>query len=294
MGPLTAALVGGGMGMGIGSLFGGGGNEKPMLLMTPEQKEAYKTLLPALTAKGEEFATVGSEPYTGQMTAPMSQYETMGLKRLGEYLDTPMPTQSNLFGMTTDELEKTLEGREYDPMTGPYYEAYRTNIMRELNQAKDRIAARSSARDAFFGGGRLDQEREVEEGAMGSMANVLGQLYEKERMNRLNAVPLALNQMGWAENLPVSRIAASQQFGGLPRQIEQQELTARYQDFIRQLTNMGMNMQAAVGMATSHPDYWMPQPADYSGIGQGLGSLAMLGMMGGGGVPMIPAFGGLG
>jgi len=260
-----------------------GKDEKPKLLMTPEQKKAYSTLLPSLTAKGKEFATVGSEPYPGQMTAPMSQYETMGLKGLGEYLDTPMPTESNLFGMTTDELEKTLEGREYDPITGPYFQAYRTNMMRELNQAKDRIAARSSSRDAFFGGGRLDQEREVEEGAMGSMAQVLGQLFEKERMNRLNAVPMALNQMGWAENVPVSRIATSQQFGGLPRQIEQAEYTARYQDFVRQLTNMGMTMQAAVGMATSNPQYWMPQPADYSGIGQGLGSLAMLASMGGGG-----------
>ena len=262
---------------------GQGGNDKPKLLMTPEQKEAYKVLLPSLTAKGKEFAEVGSQPYPGQMTAPMSQYETMGLKGLGEYLDTPMPTQSNMFGLTTDELEKTIEGREYDPITGPYYEAYRTNIMRELDQAKDRIAARSSSRDAFFGGGRLDQEREVEEGAMGSMAQVLGGLFENERQRRLNAVPMALNQMGWAENVPVSRIATSQQFGALPRQIEQQELTARYQDFVKQLTNMGMSMQAAVDMATSNPQYWMPQPADYSGIGKGLGSLAMLAMMGGGG-----------
>lgn len=292
--PLAALAIGGGLGLSAGSLLGGKDDEKPRLLMLPEQKEAYKTLLPSLTAEGKKFATIGSEPYTGQMTAPMSEYETMGLKGLGEYLDTPSPTESNLFGMTTDELEKTLEGREYDPITGPYFEAYRTNMMRELDQAKDRIAARSSSRDMFFGGGRLDQEREVEEGAMGSMAQVLGELFEKERMNRLNAVPMALNQMGWAENVPQSRIQASQVLGALPRQIEQQELTARYQDFIRQLTNMGMSMQAAVGMATSNPQYWMPQPQDLSGIGQGLGSLAMLAMMGGGGggggggVGMVP------
>lgn len=256
--------------------------EKPELLMTPEQRAAYSKLLPSLTAKGKEFVDVSGKPYGGQMTAPMSEYETMGLKGLGEYLSEPLPTESNLFGMTTEELENTLSGKTYDPATGPYYEAYRTNVMRELKQAKDRIAARSSGRDQFFGGGRMDQEREVEEGAMGSMAQTLGSLYENERMNRLNAVPMALNQMGWAENVPQSRIAASQALGALPRQIEQAELTARYQDFVRQLQDMGMSLQAAVGMATSKPEYWMPEPADTSWMGNTATSLAMMSMMGGG------------
>jgi len=281
MDPLTVGLLGAGAGAGLSSLFGK--KEKPKLLMLPEQIEAYRSLLPSLTAKGREFIDVSGQPYGGQMTAPMSEYETMGLKGLGEYLSEPLPTESNLFGMTTEELENTLSGKTYDPATGPYYEAYRTNVMRELQQAKDRIAARSSGRDAFFGGGRLEQEREVEEGAMGSMAQVLGQLYENERMNRLNAVPMALNQMGWAENVPQSRVAASQALGTLPRQIEQDELTARYQDFVRQLQDMGYSLQQAVGMATSKPEYWMPEPANTSGMASGLGSLAMLAMMGGGG-----------
>ena len=279
--PLVPLAIGAGAGAGLSSLFGK--KEKPKLLMLPEQRAAYSSLLPSLTAKGMEFVDVAGQPFGGQMTAPMSEYETMGLKGLGEYLSEPLPTESNLFGMTTEELENTLSGKTDDPATGPYYEAYRTKVMREMQQAKDRIAARSSGRDAFFGGGRMDQEREVEEGAMGSLAQVLGRLFENERMNRLNAVPMALNQMGWAENVPQSRIAASQALGALPRQIEQAELTARYQDFVRQLQDMGMSLQAAVGLATSKPEYWMPQPADTSGMASGLGSLAMLAMMGGGG-----------
>jgi len=287
MEPLTAGLIGAGAGAGLSSLFGGG-SKKPKLLMLPEQRAAYQNLLPAATQKGMEFMQIGTQPYSGDLTAPMSEYETMGLGTLGEYLSSPMPTESNLFGLSQAELEKTLGGKEYDPASGPYYEAYRTNIMRELQQAKDRIAARASGRDALFGGGRMDQERQVEEGAMGSLSQVLGQLFENERARRLETVPLALQTMGWAEQVPQARVAASQEYGDLPRLIQQAELTARYQDFVRQLESMGMSLQAAISLATNKPEYWMPQPADTSGMASGMGNLAMLAMLGGGGAG-VPA-----
>ena len=251
----------------------------PKLLQSPSQVELGGKMVGPLGNKGVEFLDKGTAPYAGDMTAPLSEQEVTGLKSLGEYLDSPSPVDSNLFGMTTDELEKTLEGTHYDPATGPYYQAYRTSVMRELKQAKDRLAARSSARDNFFGGGRLDQERELEEGAVGNLTQTLGQLTAAERQNRLNAIPTALNQMGWAENLPLSRIGASQQYGSLPRQVEQQELNVRYQDFVRQLQNMGVSMQAAVGIATGNPQYWMPTPPDNIGMASGIGSLAYMAMM---------------
>jgi len=251
-------------------------NKKPKLLMLPEQYQAYQSLLPAATEAGRQLTTVGIQPYARELTAPLSEYESLGLKGLGEYLTSPLPTEGKLFGLSGAELEKTLGGTYYDPATGPYYEAYRTNVMRQLQQAKDRIAHRTSGADAFFGGGRLGQEREFEEGAMGSLAQVLGQLYEAERQRRLETVPLALQTMGWAEQIPQSRIAASQQFGALPRLIDQAELTARYQDFIRQLQMMGKSLDEAVALAKSMPEYWMPQPADTTGMANALGQAALL------------------
>jgi len=281
MDPLTAGLIGASAGAGLSSLFGK--NKKPKLLMLPEQYQAYQSLLPAATEAGRQLTTVGIQPYARELTAPLSEYESLGLKGLGEYLTSPLPTEGKLFGLSGAELEKTLGGTYYDPATGPYYEAYRTNVMRQLQQAKDRIAHRTSGADAFFGGGRLGQEREFEEGAMGSLAQVLGQLYEAERQRRLETVPLALQTMGWGEDILKNRIAASQELGGLTRWIEQADLTRRYDDFLRQLQNMGMSMQAAVNMATSRPEYWMPQPADTTGMANALGQAALLAMLSGGG-----------
>jgi len=291
MDPLTMGLVAGGVSGGLSSILGGK-KKKPKLLMLPEQLQAYSKLLPGLTAKGGEFINVAGQPYTGQMTAPMSEYEELGLKSLGDMLKQPMPTESKLFGLTSEELEKTMGGKEYDPSSGQYYEAFRTNLMRELQQAKDRIAQRSSARDAYFGGGRMQQEREVEEGAMGSLAQELGRLYEAERTRRLGAVPLSLQQMGWAEQVPMQRVAAAEELGALPRLIEQADLSARYSDFLRTLQELGMSLQEAVQMAAMKPEYWAPAPSDTSGLTSGMGNLALLmalqggGQGGGGGIPM--------
>lgn len=293
MDPLTAALLGASAGAGISSLLGGK-DKKPKLLMMPEQIKAYSSLLPSLTAKGGQYINVAGQPYQGELTAPLSEYEELGLKSLGDILRQPMPTTSNLFGLTTEELEKTLGGKEYEPTEGPYYEAVRTNLMRELQQAKDRIAQRSSARDAFFGGGRLQQEREVEEGALGRLAQVLGEIYERERTRKLETIPLALQQMGWAEQIPMQRVAAAEQLGALPRQIEQQELVARYQDFIRQMQELGATLQGAVQMAAMNPQYWASAPSDTSGLTSGMGNLALLLAMqgggGGGGGAGLPSF----
>jgi hypothetical protein len=274
--PFTAAVIGGGISGGLSGLFG---KKKPKLLMLPEQREAYRTLLPAAIDKGRDFMQVGTEPYTGERVAPMSEYEDIGLGTLGDYLSSPLPTESSLYGLSAGELEKTLAGKEYDPATGPFYEAYRTNVMRDLQKLTDAIRQRAAGAGgrSVFAGGPVQEEREAALAGHANLAEVLGRMYEGERARRLGTVPLALQTMGWAEQVPQARVAASQQYGALPRMIEQAELDARYQDFIRQLQNMGMSLQAAVGLATSKPEYWMPQPPDMSG----LGDLAMLAMLGG-------------
>lgn len=240
--------IGSPIGGDIANLFNRDPMEAPKRLQEPWQIEMQQYLAGLSKTGAGEAITKAGTAYPGSLT---TSYEDIGLGTLGEYLSSPLPTESNLFGLSSAELEKTLSGKEYDPATGPYYEAYRTNIMRELQQAKDRIAARSSSRDAFFGGGRLDQEREVEEGAMGSMAQELGRLYEGERARRLNAVPTALQTMGWAEQVPQGRVAASQEYGGL-------EFQRGYSEYVRQLASLGIPLEMASKLAMYAPEYYQP------------------------------------
>lgn len=193
------------------------------------------------------------EPYQGPLTAALSEFEEAGLMGLGEYLQSPIGTEGILYQSAEDEILKTLQGEAYDPASGPYYQAYRNQIMRELEEAKDRLAARASAGDKFFGGGRIATEGEMEESALGQLAVTLGGMAERERERRLGAVPRALEMTQYGEVAPVQRMATAFQFGQLPRLIEQAEMDAEYQEWIRALNDLGIALDTATGLATYQP-----------------------------------------
>jgi len=200
-----------------------------------------------------ERLRLAGTPYQGPLVAALSEFEETGLAGLKDWLGGELPTEGTLFKSAADEIQKTLSGEAYDPVHGEYYQAYRTQVMRELEEAKDRLAARASAGDKLFGGGRIATEGEMEESAVGQMAVTLGQLQERERERRLGAVGQALEFTRYGEEAPEQRVRASQLYGALPREIEQAEMDAEYQEWMRQLNDLGISLDVATGLATYQP-----------------------------------------
>jgi hypothetical protein len=264
--------------------FGGGGSTKQTTTYTlgPEGQQLYQAAAPGAA---ERLARAG-EAYTGELTAGLSKEEQTGLATLDEYLASAPSTESPLYKAGVSELQKTLGGEEYDPIGGAYYQAYRNQVMRELQDAKDRLAASTSARDKFFGGGRIKETSELEEGALGNLQTVLAQLYENERTRRLGAVPEALSYAQYGELVPMGRVAAAEQYGALPREVEQAGLSAKYTEWLRQLSDLGIPLDTALALAsktgTSTSAGTMEQGTNWGNIaGMGL-MLALMGGLGGG------------
>ncbi|MGD8787713.1 MAG: hypothetical protein PVJ60_09835 [Phycisphaerales bacterium] len=226
---------------------------KPLIL--PEQRSFLKTGLAESTPGAVERLRRSGEAYPGELSAPMSGFERKGLDTLEDWLGSSMPTESKLYGLGGQEYERTLGSDYYDPSEGKYYQAYREAVMRELKEAKDRLAARTSASDKFYSGGRVAGEAELEETAVGDLALVLGQLAERERERRLGTVPAALDFLTTGEAYPMARVAASQEYGGLPRELEQAGLDREYNEYIRQMQDLGIPLQTAVALATYKPDW---------------------------------------
>jgi hypothetical protein len=258
----------------LDSIFGRDKKEAPVSLMTPEQQRTQKNLLNKAGPIAESSMSRYGQPYPGELT---TKYEQQGLKTLGDYLSSPTPTESPLYQGAAGELERTLSG-DYDPVGSQYYQSYRTAVMRELQEAKDRLANEKAASEKLFGGGMNTESRELEEGAVGDLAVILGQMFENERNRKLQAVPLAQSLMGAGEGMTQARIGASQSLGGL-------EFQREYGDYIRQLQESGIPLETAINLATTKNEYYQPgyEPSFFEraispilqagamGVGAGLG-----------------------
>ena len=86
---------------------------------------------------------------------------------------------------------------------------------------------------------------------MTDLAQVLGQLFERERSRRLEAVPLAADFLGAGEQMTTGRVAASQQLGALP-------FTREYNEFLRQTEELGIPLEVALQLITKSNEYYEP------------------------------------
>ena len=251
--------------MGLGDIFGGGGSDKPKLLEPAWQTSLRKTLSEAAEPGALERINRAGEPYPGDLTAALSGLEGQGYEGLEAYLNSSPSTDSDLFQSAKGELMKTLGGG-YDPGESKYYKAYKTNLMRELQEAKDRLNASTSSREKYFGGGRVAVTGELEEDATGQLAQILGQIYENERVRRLGAVPEAMRMATYEEMAPLSRIEAALGYGEHQRGYEQEGLNREYSEWQRQLTDLGIPLDVALDLAKYRPDMYYPTYANKPGL----------------------------
>lgn len=279
-------------------LFGGSKSEDPQILEAfPGQSNLLSQLGKASTPKGLEAIGLAGQPTQGPLLAPLSQFQQQGLGNIGDVLNRPLVTESPLFQQGQKAISGALEG--FDPFKDLRFKALQTNLARELTKAKDRIAARTSSKDAFFGGGRIDQEREIEEAALGQQATLAGQLEGQSRQLQLQAVPFAQQFATLTGEEPRSRLQ-DQLFGlgAAPRGFAQEDITAQQNErnrILQELTNIGLN----TGLQTSmfKPDFFTPSfgPSPFSQIA-GIAPTALEFAATGGGIGNLLAsiFGGTG
>lgn len=247
------------------NLFGSKKKLGREILQEPYQIKGRKDIFEAAKPGALERLKRSGTTYPGQQIAGLSEFELQGLGTLGDYLESDMPTEGELFQAGKGELLKTLQGG-YDPGESDYYKAFEKHKLRLLQEAKDRLAATTSARDKYFGGGRIATEGEMEEDVITDLGVFLGSLMERERERKLGAVGPAMEMTSYEELAPLGRVEASQTFGALPRQLEQAGLSAEYAEWVRALEDLGIPLDAALGLATYKPEYTYPLYAYQPGL----------------------------
>jgi len=220
-------------------------------LEDPWQGEGRKGLYDLADPTAQKRLAMAGTPYTGQMTAGMSDPEKTSVDLLSGYLQKD-PMDQDYVRNAKSALNETLEGT-YDPVSSEYYKAFRSAVMRELGDQVDALSARTSASDRFFGGGRIAEEGDMREGAVNKLTLALADLQNQEQNRKQNAIGQAVSLAGQENQLAQSQIAAAQQYGQLPRLVEQAGLDAEYTEWLRQLADMGVSLDTVMQMLTYKP-----------------------------------------
>jgi len=237
--------------------MGGSKSETPQLLEPAWQTQMRKRLAAAAEPGAMSRLGRAGESYTGELVAGPSEYEQQGLQGLSKWLESAMPTEDALYGASKEELMKTLTGG-YDPGASPYYKAFRNNVMTELDDAKNRMRSTKAASGSLYGGSANAEERQLETRAVGNLEQTMGGIYEAERGRRLGAVPEALRMLQFEEQAPENRVRAAMSYGALPRELEQAQLQAAYQEWQRALQDQNLSLDTATGLSTYKPEYYQP------------------------------------
>ena len=210
--------------------------------------------------------------YAGERVAPLSGLEEQSLDYADRYANQPLKGQS--MQLAEDEIKKTLSG-DYDPSTSTYYQAVKAEAERNLEDTQSRIADKAGGGGRYFGGARLRAQGNAARDTGISLNKTLGEMSERERERRFQAVPQALAVDSAVTGEAAKRAQTLQAIGALPREIQQAFLDAIYQEFLLSEYEYPLNIaQIAGGPAQREPifvqqGYGQQKPA----IGQQILSL---------------------
>lgn len=124
-----------------------------------------------------------AQPYTGQFTAPMTNYENEGLNRMLAILNG-----------------------SYDPRTSDYYQGMRTQAFDDLADAKTRTRQAATLGGMLASTPRINQENTLERKTMNDLNTLLGGMYETERNRIQETLPQFMQAAGIERGIQQSEL----------------------------------------------------------------------------------------
>lgn len=161
--------------------------------------------------------------------AGMTPTELTGQDILGDYATSGLPEE---YGVAKAELLKTLKGGYADITKSQFFEPIMEKIRRETDERVNQLMRRLQMGGMRASSPGAKQLGGVTKRAAGEMMAILAPYGERERDRQFASIPM-LQQFGqYAEGFPVRKMGAIQQYGGLPRQLQQDELNAVFEKIL--------------------------------------------------------------
>ena len=226
----------------------------PQSRLSGEQKQILrKQLLPYFTQEGPLSEFEGA-PFPGEFTAPLSGLEQLSLEGLEERArglisgETTTPTQAASTALT--DILQGGGGRDFEEF---FRETIREPALEQFEEDIIPGISRRFAQD-FFGGERIQAEESAREDLIDALTRARAGLAFEERGSSLDRMLQAAGLAPGITSAETGELTTLLGAGGVPRAVEQAELGAEYQDFLRRreeqsrrvnqmLSSLGIPMQ---------------------------------------------------
>jgi hypothetical protein len=247
---------------------------KKTTTLSPEQQEMMKGL-------GEYLQSMigkGATPYTGQLVAPMTGTEQQGMNLLNQYVgggigqtaQTGLGAYNQMMNVDPNQI-----AAEYMKYTAPQEQRYLKETT--IPTFKESMVPGGTLRSTGTERGIGDIISKFGEGQLGR----IGTSIEGARNRAASLIPQLSTMAGIEGGVP--QMEAAFQYGQLPRMIEQAELTAKLQEFVRtspemsplidkMLGYLGIQTQAAYNQPYTPSPFMQFLTAAAPGVGAGVGS----------------------
>lgn len=244
---------------GINDAFGSGKTTQSQVpLETPEQRAARQMLMRFAQSGTLDFGggrgyTAGEDIGIGYGNFDTSGYERQGLSNLGNLLSSGIPDQ---FKLGDDALRDLLA-------TGPGGVEAQFNPFKDIVNRQIRESDTDLKRQAGFAGnlystntvrGLGDIRARGNETLTAQLANLTNEALNR----RLQAVPLAYQSGAAQEGIRMGRIGASQQFGGLERNLNNARIQDRNAELLRRRDEMTSPIDAARSVIGAPVNFGVP------------------------------------
>ena len=192
-----------------------------------------------------------------QQIAGLTGNEQTVQNLLTKYLGTSV-TEGEAYGLGMGELKKTLSGG-YDPRTSDFWKGYRETSKMEQEQGVSDVRRRGQLGGGLYSDPSMRTESEYIQGMGAKRTMMLGGLYEGERARKAGAVGQALGYAGLEETGKASRLQLGSTIGAIPRNIQNQQYQAAFNQLLGQEKADYASSMAQIGFQSGAAQQLMPQ-----------------------------------
>lgn len=254
--PLVAAAAAPVVSAGVSAALGGFGKKKTkqVPLEPPEITAARKALYDY-----SQTGTFGNFTAGAEVPLNYGDYNATGIEQQGQsslqtLLSSGIPSQ---FQMGDDALRGILDGSQagIDAQFNPF----KDQVQRQINTSNNDLKRTAGFAGNLYGTDTVKRLGDVQARGNETLAAQLASLTNQAQDRRLQAVPLAYQSGQAQEGITQGRIATSQQYGGLTRQLNDQSIKARDAEILRRRQELQLPIDAAKSVIGAAPQYGIPE-----------------------------------